>query len=507
MRWCYVSTLTAALAGSGWGLAQTLPPVSADPVAPAKPAPPLGAQGTTPAQSIPGMPPGSPGPNLFPEPPVGAPRPGYENVLSPGQLDNWALPCRIYGSADYILWRINTGQLPQVSSTPPVGVVTVVSHDYAEILNTDGTVGKTFLQNQYTEYFPFQVASVPAIPNGAMNTGDHNGVRATVGFWLDPEQSFGLEASFFYLQQRGGGFNNYAINNNAQTVITTPFNDRLYQIIPGTPGSLEVPATPPTETLIQTLPIVFVREADNNVAGFVSNSLWGAELNARCLGVNFGPVAITSLVGFRYQEYHEDLDVEGFFSMYRPANVPGTDPLGSSLDQNLTIQTHDSVRAHDYFYGGQAGLDFSGACGRFYGQLTTKLALGDMHQVADVNSSTVQTTTTSSGATTTTSMPGGLLFTPLNNSRYTNDKISVIPDLNLRVGYFITHWLVGYIGYDVMYISSVARTGDLSVPAMTTTSVTAASSPSQVPVQQSAFHFGDSHLWTQGLTFGLELRY
>ena len=41
MRWCYVSALTAALAGSGWGLAQTLPPVSADPVAPAKPAPPL----------------------------------------------------------------------------------------------------------------------------------------------------------------------------------------------------------------------------------------------------------------------------------------------------------------------------------------------------------------------------------------------------------------------------------------------------------------------------------
>ncbi len=115
-----------------------------------------------------------------------------------------------------------------------------------------------------------------------------------------------------------------------------------------------------------------------------------------------------------------------------------------------------------------------------------KLAIGDTHEVVTVNGTT--TVFPVNGAQVP--LIGGNYAT-LQIGRYSMDRFALAPEGQLNVGYQITPWLRGQIGYDFLYLSSVARPGN-----QIDNTYDGVTHP-LVPMTSSTY-------WAQGLTLSLQ---
>src|SRR5439155_27347964 len=63
-------------------------------------------------------------------------------------------------------------------------------------------------------------------------------------------------------------------------------------------------------------------------------------------------------------------------------------------------------------------------------------------------------------------LPGGLLVQASNAGRDTRDRFAILPETTLQLDYWLTEHLSAFIGYNFLYVSSVARPGDQVDPAV-----------------------------------------
>src|SRR5262249_26437812 len=124
------------------------------------------------------------------------------------------------------------------------------------------------------------------------------------------------------------------------------------------------------------------------------------------------------------------------------------------------------------FYGGQIGASFEAwVCNCIVISGFAKVALGgNWEEVRQVGSTTLDTTTIETNAggpflpPPPPRPPRGLVTAPVpGRLAPPPSHISVIPDLNINVGYAITPNVQAYVGYNYMYVSNVARLGNQSV--------------------------------------------
>jgi hypothetical protein len=107
------------------------------------------------------------------------------------------------------------------------------------------------------------------------------------------------------------------------------------------------------------------------------------------------------------------------------------------------------------------------------------------------------------GMGTPTAFNGGLLTQANTNiGHFARDRFSVLPEAGVNVGYQFTERLRGFVGYDFMYLSRVARPGDQITPI--NSSQIPPNPPGPGPVR---VNIKDSDFWAQGVNFGLEFRY
>ena len=384
-------------------------------------------------------------------------------------------PYQFWASADFLLWRIRNASLPTGASAQAAGLVGVTTF-------TNGVPTTTALP-----VFTSQTAGLPV--NDSQGRGDHAGLRLTAGYWFDPNQDCGIEVSGFYLQPRTASFNTIA--NGAQV------SNSLFTVGTGLSSSLTSPPAP--AGLAGSLPVVFLGLSNSSAAVSTTTNLWGLEVNALATGVFFGPVRVSGLLGFRQLQLRDDLTLttNEMVTLTPQASSP-LFPVIVTGNGILPSSTFDRVSTRNTFYGGQAGLEVEAPCGCFFLRARGKVALGDMHEAADINGVTT---------TTTGNFAGGLLSSPVDTGRHVRDRIAVIPEANIKLGVFVTSHLTAYVGYDVFYISDVARPGDLSTMGASSTTVTVGGTNNQVSLPQPGFHFQGNHLWVQGFNFGMEFRY
>jgi hypothetical protein len=185
-----------------------------------------------------------------------------------------------------------------------------------------------------------------------------------------------------------------------------------------------------------------------------STQLWGAEANV--VGGAYGNdrLGIDLVGGLRYLTAEETLGITP------TGTSPGADPL----------------RTRNQFFGGQLGSQVEVRWGRLYTNLLGKVAVGNMHQVVDAHGDVTAS----------------------------HDEFGLVPEVNFNVGYQVRPGLRLYAGYTFLYLNDVTRPGD---------QVTSPASAGQVPAGPL---FGTSagspplsrtDFWTQGVNFGLALRY
>src|SRR5262249_6508363 len=159
--------------------------------------------------------------------------------------------------------------------------------------------------------------------------------------------------------------------------------------------------------------------------------LWGAELNYRrklcrdCTG------HLDMLIGFRYLNLSEQLQItEHFGDPNQP--IGGTNNVVGTLTDQFTTTNH--------FFGGQVGIAGERRWGRWEVDGAAKVALGYTYQPVPIFGQ--QVVTASNPALVPPVPPGvyngGLLALPTNIGTWYAGTFSVVPEVNLNVGYYLT---------------------------------------------------------------------
>jgi hypothetical protein len=418
---------------------------------------------------------------------------GYADV----HPDNFPPPYRVWASADFLVWNIRSAPLPPLAAAVPFGLLQVTTQNVIE--NTQGQV--IGLQPPTTTLTDFRLASTSTLAGGnSVDLGEQFGARFTVGAWLDPEESLGLEGTAFYITRRTDGFSSTTGNSINQSTFALPATTDVF-VQTTTITQTTPPLVTTTNTLTNSFTAFIVRQATNAVVGTASTEMWGAELNARCASPSLG--AVSGLVGFRYLDFRENLQIHDSTQLFLPAGFTDTNqlgqPLNTNLPANLTFTTADAIRTRNQFYGGQIGLDLDMLVGRFLADIRAKAALGVMHETVNIFGA--------SSLPDGTLAAGGLLSSPLDQGSHSRNQIAFVPEINVKLGYQITPGLRAYVGYDFLWLSEVVRPGEQT--GISTSGVTAAvaGTTQQITVNQPSFRFKTSDVTINGFNVGMEFRY
>ncbi len=322
--------------------------------------------------------------------------------------------------------------------------------------------------------------------NNLFNSGPSSGYRVGGG-WLNTANTFGIEGSYFQL---------------AQHATTRDFGS-------GTSGS-PVLGRPIFDTATGVEDVLFVSSpgAFRGSINFASTtSLLGADANLMfptVRGNRDDDVLhyFNLLAGGRYLSLNDELDI---------AQTTTVLPLGRSAFGGLaippgsTLSIQDQFRTHNQFYGGQVGAQFGLVWWRFCLNATGKVAVGGINEFATINGSTNVTGPNNLNRT----LPGGLLALSSNSGSYSRDMPAVIPEGQMWLSFEITPQIRLIAGWTVLYVSNVARPGNLIDRGVNPAEVPSSVSfnPSVAGPARPAFNWNSTDFSAQGLNVGLSLRF
>jgi hypothetical protein len=343
---------------------------------------------------------------------------------------------------------------------------------------------------------PVALASTNALNVAGSETliGEHDlrydhrpssGARVSLAYWREdplPEldwdrpRTVGVEASYFFLGQRG-----ISMPNDTAPTIIRPFfalNTRSESgVVVAAPG-------------IDTGGIVATAEY----------TLWGAEVNfLKNIYYEYPgrTVRLDFFAGFRYLDLGEDLSVTAF-SVYTQQPGGVFQPFaGNQLLQN------DLFATRNQFYGGQIG-----AAAKFFLEIldvnvAAKVAFGGTAEEVHVDG--FQVRTLANGVTVPST--GGLLALPSNIGRFQRGDFAVVPEFDISASYVICRHVSLVAGYQFMFWSKVLRPADqidrvidvTQIPNFPITGV----APTGLARPSVPFH--ETQFWAQGLNVGLQI--
>jgi len=371
---------------------------------------------------------------------------------------------RFWISGEYLLWWMQGQRLPALVTTGPAPAV---------IDSTPGQITGSLGRSDTTVLFG----------NSTVGGDARSGGRLRAGWWFDDEHTIGIDGSIFALSQQSTNFSAFSPGSPA---LFRPFVNPGFQFNIDTGTFVPIPMTEDAE--IVAYPGV--------VAGAVNVSLtsqlWGFDVNLRSnlltgcfLGCGY---SVDGYIGYRFLSLDEKLLIAENLT-----TADGGPPISFAV--------RDQFRTQNTFNGGQIGFETEFRHGRWFLDLNTKVAVGQVHQVVDIVGATAITDST--GAVT--SYPGGLLAQPTNMGSHSRDRLAVVPETGLRLGYQVCESLRLFAGYDYLYVSSVVRPG---------AEIDRVVNPTQIPPfgpvtgpARPAFAFHSSDFHAQGISLGLEFRW
>ena len=299
----------------------------------------------------------------------------------------------------------------------------------------------------------------------------HSGGRFALGCWLDSCQDIGAEVNYFFLGKHSKR-SSVAADANGSPRLRVPY----FNVTTGLPDSTAL-ATPGLYRGSASLKVF--------------NKMQGAELNIIKVLPWLSDSNFKGLAGFRYWNFDDHL----LFATNSPLVVTPT-----------IYNNHDKFRTQNHFYGGQIGACFNLCYASFFFNIQGKVALGAMCQKSTIDGRFQ--TNEFTGAVQT--FAGGYFALPTNIGSRKKTCFSVIPELNLNIGYQIIDYLCVHIGYSVLYASQVLRAADqMSRDLNPTQSANIEFTPTPVLVGEASpkAHLKSTGLWAQGMNVGLDFTF
>jgi hypothetical protein len=254
--------------------------------------------------------------------------------------------------------------------------------------------------------------------DSTINQDWRSGVRLRAGYWFDPGRTSGMEAQFFMLENASTSF---SASSNGTPLLARPFFDTATSAQNAV--LIASPATGPGQ----------VSAAD-------TSHLLGAGITFRkelCVACALGP--ISGIIGYRYLRLHDALQIS---------------ENSVNLNNATTVAVTDQFDTRNDFHGLDLGVTGLIANGPWKFEWLAKVALGATFTNISVSGSTAAT-----GGGVTTTSPGGLLALPTNIGSFSDERFSVVPEFNARLGYQITPQWRAFAGYNLIYWTGVVRPG------------------------------------------------
>ena len=326
-----------------------------------------------------------------------------------------------------------------------------------------------------------------AVVFGANNlsTGLSSGVRGEIGAFLDADHVFSLDGGGFILFPRNVHAT-FASDGNGFPTVARPYINTLG-------GQLRAEQSAYN-------PFFFGSTSVNT-----DTKLYGFEANARCngsLGTNW---KADFLVGFRFLQLDESLNINDTLTPIPPPNgINVLTFLGPLIDPAATLSDRDSFATSNTFYG----VNLGGRLRWEYDWLTVtafgKVALGATEQHVRINGST-----TLVGPAGTQVATGGILALPSNIGSYSRSVFGVVPETGITIGMQPINHVRLSLGYSLLYWNAVVRPGDQIDPRLNRSAIPGDPTfgSAMNPGSNPTFTFQDRSFRVQNLTAGVEIYY
>lgn len=296
-----------------------------------------------------------------------------------------------------------------------------------------------------------------------LNQNLRNGGRLNFGTWFDRANTVGIDFTYLGLARQAEEIQR---TSDGSQILARPFFN--------------------VETGLQDSHLLSFPDLVTGGATISSaTELQGGEVllrRALCRAPNY---RVDMMVGYRFQRLKEKLRIAEAV-----VDVDGNSL--TALDEFGTIND---------FHGGELGVAIQRRFCRWTLDSTMKLAIGNTHTRATIDG---QTVTTPADAAPGDPQAGGFLALPTNIGVHEGNRLAVIPELAVNLGYNLTPRLRAIVGYTFVYWSSVTRPGNL---------VDLDINPSQFPPEVSttatrpAYAQRTTDFWAQGINLGLDFRF
>jgi hypothetical protein len=359
-------------------------------------------------------------------------------------LFGYPRPVRVWGGVEGLWWWNKERNLPVLATTSVPGT----PFAQAGVLGQPGT-------------------SV-LFGGGEFDGEGSEGIRATLGLWLDRGQNYGVFTRAF---QFGGEDINFHASSAGDPILARPFFDVGLGV---------------QDALVVAFPGVSRGRIDIET----SNEANGFDVLVRKL-MYYGDCNRLDLIcGYQYNEITDTVRVAHEIIATEPE---GQVPVGTRLN------TLDSFDADNEFYGGSIGLMAQGFDGRLTWNMLSKIAFGSNRQTVTIRG---QSSTLIPGDGLA-SFNDGLLALGTNSGVYERDQFMFVPELDLSVMYNLCSMLSVSVGYTVMYWSDVVLAGDAIDTAINPTQIGGPLIGPALPT----YSLVDDDFWLHGLTFGVHGRF
>jgi hypothetical protein len=258
---------------------------------------------------------------------------------------------------------------------------------------------------------------------GSVDHNPYSGVRAWADIWFDTCYTLGIEVGYMFLADQAVRSTTGSSGDPNAPDLARPF----FNATTGQNDSLLVASAGVSSGYITT-------RADTSMQGLDALGLWSV-----CRNRNF---SLELLGGIRFLELDDSVDVT-------EASILNILPVISTISAD-----HFTVRNH--YFGAELGARSQLRFGSLQLTLTEKVVLGDDAANVEIAGGTFQASPLGPGV----GVGAGVLAQPSNIGKHSANSFGFVNESTLQLGWNFNEYLQMFVGYSVLYASSVLRAGD-----------------------------------------------
>ncbi len=306
-----------------------------------------------------------------------------------------------------------------------------------------------------------------------VDTNLRHGGRIRVGHLLGEFSA--IEATYFGLGD-GANTGNFLFSSQGNPILARPF----FNIDPG-------------ENAEDAQLVAFPSVLDGTISTRTNSEAHSVSVLFRHNLVTNSAAQFDFVGGYRFFRFREALDIR--------EDLVVTES-GGLVAQGTRILVNDNFATENDFHGGEVGVAVRVFAGRATLDGLFKLGLGSVDRQLGIRGNTVSIAPGGGG---TAVAQGGLLALPTNIGQYRESSFAFLPEMNLNLRYEVSDCLTCTVGYTLLFMTDIFRTGDQIDRVVNGTQIPGGGAP--VPPNRPGALLNDTTLWAQGVNAGVLLTY